>query len=779
MLPSIIKLLFRNFSRNLSYSLITMTSLVVGLTTAIIMFIWLKHEFTFNRTLPDTERIYAVLANETVDGEIVTEGGTNFPLMEFLTHEVPEIEAVTRMDNSRVLLTYGSTSVQKIGVYADSGFFQVHSPRIIAGDFKKPLKDKRAIAVSQKVADLLFENKEALGKTILIDRKNEFIVTAVYAPYPDNSSFDYIEYILPYDSRPSVSDEWANYDIKLFDPSTREAVERKIDERYAQVLKHEKTKALLFCLEDWRLHWSFENGKVSGGRIVHVVAFCITGIFVLIMACVNYMNIATARATKRTREIGVRKMTGATQSILIRQFMTESMVLTCMAALISLLLAYLLLPLFNQIIGIDLSFSFFDSTLLLGLFGISLFTGLLAGVYPAFLLSSFKPAVVLKGNLYSNLSGAGLRKGLVIFQFALSVIIIFCALVMSQQTDYLLKKEVGYDKHRVLNIWLDDEVRYSFDNLRSEVMAHTSIESASFGGSSPMEVNGYADCNRVASPFAAPLSFYGANVDAGLLKMLKFDFVQGRNFSRDLASDSMNFVITQKAADLLGFTHPIGERISYTMFGSQQGEIIGVIRDFQNDDIHISEKPVVFVLGKRQFIRNLFVRYSEGKLEGAISHLKNVFEKIQPGLPLSYSFLDTDYENQLYREKLIGNISIWFTIIAITIACLGLFGLVLFNTERRTKEIGVRKVLGASIRQVMVMLCRDFVAPVLYSFIVAFPIAYFLMQKFLEGYSYRIDIPMNSFLLVGFAMTVLVLATISYQSLSAASQNPVESLKTE
>jgi putative ABC transport system permease protein len=779
MLSSIMKLLFRNFSRNVSYSIITVSSLVLGLTTALVLFVWMEHEFTFNRQMPDSQRVYALLANELIEGEVVTQEGTNFPLMNFLTYEIPEVESLTRRDNSNIVLSNGEKSVQKIGVYADSGFFKLYPPERIAGDFERPFKNKHAIVISKRLADLLFENQDALGKMILADRKNEFVVAGVFAAFPDNSSFDYIDFILPYDSKPRASDEWVNYDLKLFDASTRQTVEQKIDKKYFEVFKHDKTKALLFCLDDWRLHWSFENGKPSGGRIVHVLVFCITGIFVLIMACVNYMNIATARATKRTREIGVRKMTGASQNILIRQFMTESMIVTCFAAFVSLILAYALLPFFNQLVGINLSISLSDPTLLVGLFGISLFTGLLAGAYPAFLLSSFKPAVVLKGNLYSALSGAGLRRALVIFQFTLSIIVIFCAVVMWQQTNYLLKKDVGYDKHRILNIWLEDDVHYSFDNLRSSVLAHTAVESGSFGGASPMEVNGYAGCNRVEAPFLNPLLFYGANVDENLLTTLKFEFVQGRNFSRDLASDSSNFIITQKAADLLGLDSPIGQRITYNMFGQQEGEIIGVIKDFQNDDIHNSVKPVVFVLGKRQYLRNMFVRYSDGKLENAIDHLTRVFEKIQPGIPLSYSFLDADYEDQLYREKLIGNISIWFTVITIIIACLGLFGLVLFTTQRRTKEIGVRKVFGASVNQVTIMLCHDFMSPIAYSFVVAFPIAYYLMQNFLEAYSYRIIISGNTFMLVGFAMTILVLMTISYQSRAAAGQNPINSLKNE
>jgi ABC-type antimicrobial peptide transport system permease subunit len=294
-----------------------------------------------------------------------------------------------------------------------------------------------------------------------------------------------------------------------------------------------------------------------------------------------------------------------------------------------------------------------------------------------------------------------------------------------------------------------------------------------------MEVNGYAEGNRVAAPFANPVLLYGANIDEDVLSTLKFEIVEGRNFSGGIASDSSNFIITQKAAALFGFGNPIGEKISYNMFGPQEGEVIGVIKDFQNDDIHTPIRPVVFSLGKREYLSNLFVRYKDDQLEQAVDHIKTIFEKIQPGVPVSYSFLDSDFENQFYREKLLRNLSLWFTGIAVAIACLGLFGLVLFDTQRRTKEIGIRKVLGASVNQMAVLLCRGFLPQVLYSFLFAFPVAYFLMEKFLEGYASRIDISLFSFALVGVAMTVLAIFTILYQSMKAAMQNPVESLKTE
>lgn len=779
MFKSVLTFVLRSFTRNLSFSFITLSSLVLGITTALLMFMWVNRELNYNRAMPDHERMFTLLINGKVDGEIHTEEGTAVPLMDFLTNEVPEIEAATRRRFTRSLLSIGEKSIQKFGVYGDSAFFKVHTPLQLVGNADKMLVNSRAIVISSSLALDLFGTDNVLGKTIVIDHKDEYMVSGVFAPFPDDTDFDDIQFVLPFHLRAKTDDEWISHYIKLYDASAREAVEKKIDRKLAEVNQNNNDKSFLFALDDWRLHWHFENGKPSGGRIVYVVIFSIASLFVLVISCVNYTNIATARATRRAREIGVRKMTGATQWVLIRQFMTEAFIMTSAAALASVLLAELLIPSFNLLTGAKIKMDIFDPLLLTALLSVVVITSFLSGLYPALVLSAFRPAVVLKGNLYSNISGQGFRKGLVVFQFTLSVVMIFCAWVIWQQIDFLLKKDMGYDKHRVINVWLKSPKPNSFDHLRSQVVAHTSIESAGFGGASPMEVNGFADCNRVASPFSKPLPFYGANTDGYTLQTLNFKFVAGRNFSPDIASDSSKFVITQSAAKLLGFDDPIGQRISYNMFGEQEGEIIGVIKDFQNDDIHVAAKPVVFVLGKPQYIRNLFVLYREGKREEAVAHLQSVFEKVQPGVPLDFSYLDADFEGQLFQEKLLRNISITFTVIAIAIACLGLFGLVLFHAQRRTKEIGIRKVLGASVPQVVYLLFRDFLPPVFYAMMFAFPIAYYLMQHFLSDYPTRIDVSTITFLAVSGTVLVLAFLTVTYQSLKAARQNTVDSLKTE
>lgn len=776
MLYSTLILTLRNFFRNLSYSFIILSGLVVGLTTAILVFLWVEYELSFDRYHHDNERVFAVLMNEVVDGGIETYEETPAPLADYLNSEISEVESFTRFDNTQGLLSYGAKSIQRYGMYVDSGYFDVFHPEIISGNSAQPFPDNKSIVISRELAQLLFDSDDVLGNVITLDKTNDFKVTGVFSEFPENSSLRSYEFVLPFHAKPREIDEWQNYYVKLSNKDMCKAVEAKIDEKLSEFLGNQNTKSLLFCLTDWRLHWSFENGKVSGGRIVYVIIFSVTALFILIMAAINYVNIMTASAAKRAREIGVRKVTGATQYVLIRQFLTESLSMTFAATFISLLVSYLLLPFFNQLTGVELTISFANPVFLVGLFSMALFMGLLAGSYPAFLLSSLKPAIILKGNSSTVLTGAGLRKSLIVFQFTLSTILIFSAMVMQQQTNYLLRKDLGYDKTNVINIWLPAEFPVSLQSFKEEIAMHASVSSVGLCGASPMEVNGYAEVRWPGKTHKNPVMLNGVTADHDLLPALKFELVQGRNF---IPSDSSNFIINQKAADLLGFSDPIGQTITYSMFGDQEGKIVGVIKDFHNEDIHAPIDPVIFAFTSENNLNNLFVRYTDGQLEEALDHIKTTFNKFQPDISLPYSFLDNDFENQFYQEKLLGRFSTWATIIAFIIAGIGLFGLTIFNTQKRAKEIGVRKVLGASVMQILILLCRDFLRPILISILLAFPLSYYLMARFLEGYAFRIDIPALSFIVVGMVMIVFVLLVVSYQSLLAAVKNPVESLKTE
>lgn len=779
MLRSILVITFRKILKNPSYSLITIFGLTIGITTAILVFLWARYELTFDRYASDNERVYAVMINELEEGSIETYDETPVPLMEKLSFQIPEVEAVTRFDNTRAQLKVESKEILRYGAYADSGYFKVFSPEIIAGSIERPLSGNQSIAIAQTISKTLFGNENPIGKVITIGVSNDFAVSAVFKDFPENSSLHQYSFILPFNAKVRSYDDWQNYFVKLFDPTSKHRVETKIDNAIHEFMQNKNASSLLFPLTDWRLHWNFENGKVSGGRITYVVIFIITGIFILIMACVNYINIATASAAQRAKEIGVRKMTGATQILLARQFFTESVFLTFLATALSLILSYFTLPFFNQLTGLFLRLDISDPIFITSVFLLALMTSVIAGSYPAFLLARLKPALTLKGNATTLLTGAGLRRVLVVFQFTLSIILIFAAVVMRQQTSFLLNKDLGYDKKNIINIWVNHAPGFPLATFKSEILQHSSIVGAAYGGASPMEVNGSAEVKWPTKTSVDPVLLNGVSADHDMLSMLNFKFVAGRNFSPTRASDSSAFIITESAARKMGFTDPIGQTITYTMFGEKEGTIIGVIRDFHNEDIHAPIDPVIFQMASTDFMNNLFVRYEDGKLPQALADIKNVFNKFQPGIAINYSFLDEDFENQFFRERFLNTLSLWFTLIAISIAALGLLGLTLFNNQRMRKQIGVRKILGASVSQIYALLCSAFMKPVLISFAIAFPLAYLLAQKFLEEYAFRIELSFTLFLSVGVMMILFVLITVSFQSLSAALRRPVDVLKSE
>ncbi len=776
MLRSILSITFRKIHRNPGYFFVTTFGLMIGLTSAILVFIWAKYELTYDRYDPGNSRVFAVLLNETVEGNIETSDETPVPLLEKVSSNIPEVASVTRFENSRSMLKSGNKEVLKYGAYVDTSYFQVFAPTLLSGS-PNPLSGKHSIVISQNLAELLFGKENPLGRTVTVEAKNDYIVSAVFRDFPENSSLHDYMYLLPFSARINADEEPQNYFVRLYDENSRSVVERKIDAEIHSFMENQTVHCLLFPLTDWRLHWNFVNGKVSGGRIVYVIIFIITAIFILVMACVNYMNIATATAAQRAREIGVRKITGATQRLLARQFLVESLILTSLAALTSLLCVYVMLPYFNQLTGVHLEFSLLDLEVWAGVVAVVIFASLTAGSYPAFLLSRLKPVFTLKGNAGVSLSGAGLRKVLVVFQFSLSVVLIFFALILRQQTDFLLARDLGFDKHNVINLWIAEEEDLSLAAFKAEITRHTSIVSAALGGASPMEVNGYSEVRWAGNHTSDPIMLNGVSVDHNMLETLKFRFIAGRNFTPLIASDSSAFVITESAARKLGMTDPIGQRITYTMFGEKEGTIIGVVRDFQNEDIHAPMDPVIFQMTSTKYMYNLFVRYQEGKVHDAVAHVKKVYAKFQPGAELNYSFLDQDFRNQFFREQMLANFSLWSTVIAVGIAGLGLIGLTMFNTQRRTKEIGLRKVLGASVIQVVILLCRDFLKPVLFSFLIAFPLSYMLAQKFLEGYAFRISLSPVLFMIVAGLMIVFVLVMISFQSIKAALGHPVDALK--
>ncbi len=781
MLKSTLSLTARHFFRNLYFSSITLGSLVIGVSVVILFGLWDRYELGYNQQLPDAERVFVVMNNELYEGNWETREEYYTPIDDYLTRSVPEVEYMTRIDNTKQQLKSShGVALRKVGIYADTTFFNVFGTTSVEGNMDRPFANNRSIAISEKVADQLFKNSSALGQYVSLDGKREYQVSLVYKPFPGDCDLNYVHFVLPFNAVPRQPDESINYYVKLHEGVAKEAVEKKLDQYLLKLFPEGTSTSLLFGLPDWHLYWSFENGKPSGGgRITYLVIFNVTTAFVLLMACINYVNLATARASRRAKEIGVRKVNGATQRVLVRQFLTESILLSMTATVLGLGIVLLMLPVIRDFIGVPLVWHWDDPAVWIGLPVIALVVGLLAGAYPSLLLSSLRPALILKGNVFTALSGASLRRALVSVQFALSIGMFFVAFMMWKQTDFLLKRDVGYDKHNVINVWLPTDVIRPQEALKTELARHPSIKAVAFSGASPMEINGSSEVEWSGRNPGEQVFFYGVTIDVDVIPTLGMKVVQGRNFSAARPGDSTNFIINRKAAELLGMKDPVGQSISYSMFGKRKGEIIGVIEDFNNDDIHLPMAPVVFLLGNNTQLFNLFVRYEEGQLDAAVANLKKVFDQFYPGITFDYSFLDQDFETQMLREINLGKLSAALTVIAILIAVLGLLGLTMFSVERRTKEVGIRKVLGASVSQVMGLFFKEFVKPALIAFVIAFPIANYFLQRFLERFPYRVPVTAMSFLSVAFGAVAVIVLVVSVHTYRGAVANPVDALKHE
>ena len=689
------------------YTALSVSGLVIGIVTSLLVFMWALDEWRYDKQDPNNDRVFRIMLNvRQADGQVETIEETPHLLADFLKTEVPEVEEVCRTGYwERLLLANGNTSAYFDGRFSDPSFLSVFNIPLLAGNPNSILHDKQSIVISRKIANILFEQGDAMGKFIMVNKTMEVKVTGIFEDVPRTSSLGE-EFLMSIDLHlQGKTDSWEHTNVgtfvKLRQADDAGAVTEKVKSKINGELKIDETSLFLFGLTDWRLHWRFEDGKPSGGRIEYVVIFCLVAVFILIMACINYMNLATARAAMRAKEIGVRKMSGASRSALTRQFMAESLAITFGAAILSLLVVYLILPLFNAMTGKPLTFILGDPALLVGVFSLAVVAGLLAGSYPAFILSSLKPSLILKGNLYDGLTGTSLRKSLVIFQFALSLILICAAVIIQQQVDFLRTQDLGFDRNHVLYIE-PGQSDLPVEVFRAEALINPNIKYVSEGAASPMEINGFGPAYWPGKSSVEEIMFNAASCDYDYLPTLGFTFVKGRNFSKDFASDSSGFVITQRTADIMGFDDPIGQRITF----DKPGTIIGVIEDFYNADIHETTAPVIFYLGNKESFghwRRVFVRYEPGSLANVLEHLKKVHGKLQPGTPPEFGFLDRDFDRQFRNEHLLGSLAIWFTVIAVSIACLGLFGLTLFNTQRRIKEIGIRKVLGASVSGLVVM----------------------------------------------------------------------------
>ena len=779
----------RNLMRHKVFSLINVVGLGLGMACSLLIYLWVQDERSFDRFLPGVEDVYYVRINSLFNGQIQTGFVTPGPLSEVLAKDIPEVAAVTKLNFTQDLLVkVGEQSTKEKGQYVSDGFFQVFNLPVLAGDPTKALAQPDKIIITQKLAKKFFAGESALGKTLQLNNDKLFTVGAVLEDLPTNSTLQFDWLVNFKVQEQDWMKTWGNGAFMTYvrlKPHTTaaraEATMKGIYGRYAP--EHGKeTHPVLQPLTDLHLYGNYENGQSVGGRIAYVRIFSLVALFILLIACINFMNLSTARSALRAREVGVRKVVGASRLSLIGQFMAESILTSLLSVDVALLMVALILPAFNTGFEKHLTLQLNNPSLLLAILALVLGVGLVSGSYPALFLSAFRPISILKGSGLLSLPigrrPLRFRQALIVFQFSMSVFLIVGMLVVGQQMDYLRIKNLGMDRENVLYVPLEGELEdgQKMESFRQELLRQTSVVSATTTMLLPTDIQ--ATSGDLKWPGKDPnlqTSVSTMFVGSDFTRTMNIPLTAGRDFSPDRPADTVAYLINEATARLMGMTDPVGKEVEYW---KGKGPIIGVMKDFHIRSLHEKITPLLLVFDRRN-TSFLLVRTRAGQTAQAISDLGRLTKQFNPNYPFTYHFLDEAYE-QLYRnEQQVNTLINAFGVLAICISCLGLFGLAAFTAERRTKEIGIRKVLGATVSNIVALLSKDFLQLIVIANVIAWPLAYYALHTWLGNFAYRIPISPWIFGMAGLAALVIALLTVSYQALKAALANPVKSLRTE
>ncbi|MEB2782373.1 ABC transporter permease [Algoriphagus sp. C2-6-M1] len=782
-------LIFRGFKKDKSTFFINLIGLSTGLACALLIFLWVRDEVSYDQFHENNERLYQVMVNRQSGNGVQTEDFTPAFLAEALAEEIPEVEmAVTTasiqgFEDIKLSIAYEDVILKEKGRFVGEDFFNMFSYELIKGNPGQILAHKNSIALSETLAIKLFKSIEnAVGKVVTLKAKEEgYVVSGVFKDLPSNSSQSF-DFLIPWEAyKGYLQPQWYDWDellyrtyVLLSEGSDPDLVNEKIAGFIKTKYKNSPDELFIRPYSSGYLHGKYENGDQAGGRIEYVKLFSIIAVFILVIASINFMNLSTAKAFSRAKEVGIKKSMGAGRKILILQYLTESLVITLFALVLSIAVVQLLLPQFNLLTGKNLSLVF-DLRLCMAISGVVAFTGLFSGSYPALYLSGFNPALVLKGKLKTEKSEVSVRRGLVVFQFALSVLFIVSVVVVYKQIDLIHTKNLGYNKDNV--IYFDSGGFKGIDQdlaFISEVRNIPGVSHAS--GTSEIIVNPGAIFTGVSWPGKNPeeeFVFHGAGVMEGMIELLGIEIKEGRSFSYDFQSENDQLIINEAALELMGLKDPVGQVIDF--YGN--AEIVGVAKNSHFQSLYEEVKPYVFLLerGAMQFM----VKLNAGNELESLSKIEGVYRKFNPGYNFNFKFLDQDYQALYAAEHRVAELSKYFAGIAIIISCLGLFGLATYTAERRIKEIGIRKVLGSSEWKIWTLLTADFAKMVLVAVVVAIPISYYVTKSWLDGFAFKIDLEWWFFIGAGVLTMLIALLTVSFQSIKAALMNPVKSLKSE
>lgn len=769
------------------FSFIKVFSLVVGLVVAIFIFLWVIDEMSFNKFHANAKNIYRVMTNNTYpDGRIETYPATSARLKDAIHAEIPEVDKTALLSmETDVLIRYEENAFNEQALYADSSLFLVCSFPLVKGNRMNPLPDNSSIVIAEKLAKKLFGDSDPMGKSVEVDQMHQFRVTGVFADVPQNSTLQF-DLVLPFElfvKENPWTQHWQSGGTQMLVTLRTGALLDNANTRIAGLIKKNctdcTTSAFLFPYTRQRLYNEFANGKAVGGRIEQLRLFSVVALIILIMACINFMNLATAQSATRGREIGVRKVIGAKRSALTTHFIFESILLSFIGLMVALVAVQLLLPFFNRITEKSVRLDLTDPLFITGTIVITVICGLLAGSYPAFLLSSFKPIAVLKGDPSASLSGSGFRKILVVVQFITSIILISGSIIIYKQMKFISDKNLGFKKENVVVISRNDNLGKNYAAFKNDLLQIPAVNNTGFGGSNIFTVPiTTTDPVWQAKPANSSITFKIFRCDEGFIPTMNIELLAGRNFSGINNHDSANYIINKKAMEIMGLTRENVIGADLEMWNGR-GKIIGLTNDFNNDNLRRGIEPLIFLYSKN-IGSNYFISIDgTAPVNTTLASIEKTFKKYSAGYPFEYSFLDEVFAREYRTEAIIGKLSLIFTTIAVLISCLGLFGLAAYSASKRTKEIGVRKVLGASVSHIVTLLSRDFTKLVIIAFVIAAPAAYFIMHQWLQDFAYRTNISLWIFIAAGLLAVLIALATISFQAISAARANPVKSLRTE
>lgn len=780
MLIPYLKFFIRNLRRQGIYAIINIFGLALGLATFVFISLWVIHEFSYERMYKKAENIHQVYKSFLIGNELDVNSSLPYPLGQSLTEGVSEILNMTRVHRDAALISYGDLNINESDIACvDTSYFSIFDHEFVRGTPRDALAKPFNVVITEDIASKYFGNENPLGKVLTFDRDDQYVVSAVIKNIPDNTYLGY-NILTPIETAMQDDpdrDNWYSHFIHTYIELSPGIDKNKLHQKLtAHIRKYMDEDATIQLITQPITQKHLYDLTDNNHRIQYVRIFLIIGFLILLIACINYMNLSSAISVKRSREISLRKVVGANRRLLIFQIFGESLLQAFFAMVFGLFIVEVLRPYFNDLSGKSIVIPYDQPWFIIMIILLVMVTAFFSGSYPALLLSSYKPADVFRGKILAGKGALFFRKALVILQFSIATGLIICSLLIYSQLKFVVNKDIGFNKENLMSLPMSGNLGEKYEPFRNELIAHPGVLNVCRSSQLPSHIwNIMRGITWEGNESSETHSFGFAAIDYNYIPTVGLELVKGRNFSKEFGTDSANYIINETAARQLGFENPIGKKMGSD---SLDGQIIGVVKDFNSLPLQYDMEPLLLCIVP-DFYWRVLIRISPDKQEETISHIENTWNKFVPGFPFEHTFVEDRIDRSYRGEARIGSLAFTFTVLAILITCIGLFGLAAHIAQQRTKEIGIRKVFGASIPSILVIFVKSFAGWVLLSNLIAWPLAYLFIDSWLENFAYRIEIAWYIFVLSAFIALVIAVLTVAYQAYIAAIRNPVKSLSYE